>query len=83
MGAEQGAGVDVVGVVLAPAHVSRGHEETVVVLVGRHHGAQLVGHGEEGVAARVAELGVHVLDDALPQERYRMVLLPRSKLIRR
>ena len=79
MGAEQGAGVDVVGVVPAPADVSRGHEEAVVVLVGRHHRAQLVGHGEDGVAARVAELGVHELDDALPQERYRMVLLSRRK----
>ena len=45
----------------------------------RHHGAQLVDDGEDGVAARVSVLGVHVLDDALPQERYRVVLLLRGK----
>ena len=45
----------------------------------RHHGAQLVDDGEYGVAARVSELGVHVLDDALPQERYRVVFLIREK----
>ena len=45
----------------------------------RHHGAQLVDDGEHWVAAGVSELGVHVLDDALPQERYRVVLLLRGK----
>ena len=41
----------------------------------RHHGTELVDDGEDRVAAGVSELGVHVLDDALPQERYRVVLL--------
>ena len=49
----------------------------IASLVRRHHGAQLVDDGEDWVAAGVSELGVHVLDDALPQERYRVVLLLR------
>ena len=51
----------------------------IAFLVGRHHGAQLVDDGEDWVAAGVSKLGVHVLDDALPQERYRVVLLLREE----
>lgn len=43
--------VQVVRVGQAPGHVIARHQERVKVLLHRHHGAQSVHHGEQGIAA--------------------------------
>jgi hypothetical protein len=72
---EQPVTVEIVGVALFAARVLGGHEEAVVVLLHRHHRAEVVVDGEDGIAARVGKLAVHVAHDALAERRERVVLL--------